>query len=171
MLYNIIKVVRSGAKWLVFHILHKLFHRKGGNGMFLGEYKYLIDAKNRLFIPAKFREALGEKFVVTRGVDRCLSVYPQDEWQKYTDKINSLPPAQARRIRRFLYAGASELEVDSHGRTVVPSNLLEYAGISGDVYITGMGSYIEIWSAAAWQDERKLESSDDIAELMETLGC
>ncbi len=139
--------------------------------MFLGEFKYNIDAKGRLFIPAKFREALGEKFVVTRGIDRCLSVYPEDEWQKYTDKINALPPAQARRIRRFVYAGASESEVDSHGRTVIPQSLREYAGIDGDVYITGAGSYIEIWSADGWEAERQLESSDEIADLMETLGC
>jgi len=139
--------------------------------MFLGEFQFTIDAKGRLFIPAKFREALGEKFVVTRGIDRCLSIYPEDEWIKYTEKLNALPPAQARRIRRFVYAGASEAEVDSHGRTVIPQNLREYAGIEGDVYITGAGSYIEIWSSDGWAAERQLESSDEIADLMEMLGC
>lgn len=139
--------------------------------MFLGEFKYALDTKGRIFIPAKFREALGEKFVVTRGIDRCLSVYPSDEWERYTEKINALPPAQARKIRRFVYAGASEGESDSHGRTVIPQSLREYAGIDGDVYITGAGSYIEIWSAAAWEKERELETSEEIATLMEQLGC
>ena len=139
--------------------------------MFLGEFKYTIDVKGRIFIPAKFRESLGEKFVVTRGVDLCLAVYPAEEWEKYTSKINDLPASQARRIRRFVYAGACESEVDSHGRTVIPQNLREYAGIDGDVYITGAGSYIEIWSAEGWNKERELESSEEIATLMEQLGC
>ena len=139
--------------------------------MFLGEFQYVLDAKGRIFIPAKFREALGEKFVITRGIDSCLAVYPEDEWKKYTDKINDLPASQARRIRRFVYAGASESEVDSHGRTVIPQNLREYAGIDKDVYITGAGSYIEIWSQEGWIKERELESSDEIAALMEELGC
>ena len=139
--------------------------------MFLGEFKYAIDVKGRIFIPAKFREALGEKFVITRGIDACLSVYPESEWEKYTSKINDLPPAQARRIRRFVYAGAAEAEIDAHGRTVIPQNLREYAGIDNDVYITGAGSYIEIWSASGWESEKALEGSEEIAALMEELGC
>lgn len=139
--------------------------------MFLGEFKYALDPKGRIFIPAKFRESLGDKFIITRGIDRCLSVYPQNEWEKYTEKINELPSSQARRIRRFVYAGASESEVDSHGRTVVPLPLREYAEIEKDVYIIGVGASIEIWSAENWQKELDVESSDEIASLMEELGC
>ncbi|MBQ0126216.1 MAG: division/cell wall cluster transcriptional repressor MraZ [Clostridiales bacterium] len=141
--------------------------------MFLGEYEYSLDVKGRIFIPAKFREALGEKFVITRGIDRCLAVYPEEEWIKYTEKINELPSSTARRIRRFVYAGACEAEADSHGRTVIPQNLREFAGIEkeSNIYITGAGSYIEIWSEEGWNAERAAESSEEIAELMEQLGC
>lgn len=144
-----------------------------GSAMFLGEYQFVLDAKGRVFIPAKFREALGDKFVITRGIDNCLAVYPQEEWKTYTDKINELPSSTARRIRRFVFSGACEAESDSHGRTLIPQNLREYAGFDNDskLVITGAGSFIEIWSEKAWNAERELESSEEIASLMETLGC
>ncbi|MCQ2436081.1 MAG: division/cell wall cluster transcriptional repressor MraZ [Clostridia bacterium] len=139
--------------------------------MFLGEYEHTLDAKGRLFIPAKFRDELGDSFIMTRGIDNCLVIYSAAEWQKYTDKINEIPASQARRIRRFVYANAQDCEPDTHGRVVVSQSLREYASIEKDVVFTGAGSYIEVWSADAWAKERENETSDEIAALMETLGC
>lgn len=141
--------------------------------MFLGEYQFVLDVKSRAIIPAKFRDELGEKFVITRGIDNCLAIYPQNEWEAYTEKINALPASKAREIRRFLYSGAAESELDSHGRTIIPQNLRDYAQMNKDsqIVIIGMGTYIEVWSQASWDSKYSEQSSEKIAELMEELGC
>lgn len=134
--------------------------------MFLGEFAHITDTKGRVFIPAKFREELGENFVITRGLDRCLCVYPLPEWEKYAAKIEQFPTVQARKVRRFIYAAASDTQLDSQGRALIPQNLRDYAGIEKDVVVLGLGSYIEIWSQSSWEDEKQLESSDEIENLM-----
>lgn len=134
--------------------------------MFLGEFSHATDAKGRVFIPAKFREELGETFVITRGLDACLCVYPLSEWEKYAAKIEQFPTVQARKIRRFIYSAASDTQLDSQGRALIPQTLREYAGIEKDVVVLGLGSYIEIWSQQAWESEKELESSQEIENLM-----
>lgn len=139
--------------------------------MFLGEYNHAIDAKGRIFVPAKYRDDLGNTFVITRGIDSCLTVYPMAEWEKFSGKINEMPPTQARKIRRFIYANASDVEVDSQGRVLLSESLRTYAGIEKNAVIIGLGSYLEIWSDENWNKERETETSDEIADLMVALGC
>ena len=97
--------------------------------MFLGQYAHTVDAKGRTFVPAKYREELGETFVVTRGTSKCLTVYPMSEWEKYTAKIAELPQAHAAKIRRFVFSNASDVTLDAQGRVNLAQNLRDYAGI------------------------------------------
>ena len=134
--------------------------------MFMGEYNHTVDAKGRLIVPSKFREQLGEDFVVTRGLDGCLSVYANDEWTALEEKLHALPytnPA-ARKLTRFLVAGAATCEVDKQGRILLPAALREYAGIEKDAVLVGMGSRIEIWSREAWSAKNDFDDIEDIAE-------
>ncbi len=142
--------------------------------MFLGEYQHSLDAKGRITIPARFREELGEKFVATKGLDNCIFLYPMEEWKTIEKKLRSLPftRADVRSFARFFFSGAAEMEIDCQGRTLVPVNLREYADIDKDTIIIGVGSRIEIWSAANWgKYNQEAESSyEEIAESMVDLG-
>lgn len=137
--------------------------------MFLGEYEHALDAKNRIFIPAKYREELGETFVITKSVDKCLTVYTMPEWEKLKEKLDTLPGTKSRQIKRFIFANASDVQSDSQGRVLISSALREYAGIEKNAVIIGVGSYLEIWSAEEWNREKEAEVSEDIAHLMEEL--
>lgn len=136
--------------------------------MFMGEYSHTIDVKGRLIIPARFREGLGDKFVVTKGLDNCLFVYPQDEWSALEEKLKSLPftRADARAFVRFFFSGASECEVDKQGRILIPVNLREYAQLSKEVVVLGVSSRVEIWSKDRWDNYNDLaaENFEEIAE-------
>jgi TIGR00242: protein MraZ len=116
--------------------------------MFMGEYNHTIDAKGRLIIPSKFRELLGEEFVLTRGLDGCLYIYPMDEWESFEMKLRSLPLTNknARTFSRFFVAGATTCELDRQGRILVPQTLREFAGLEKDVVLTGNLNRIEVWS-------------------------
>lgn len=140
--------------------------------MFMGEYNHTIDAKNRLIIPSKFREALGEEFVVTKGLDGCLFVYDNEEWTAFEEKLKSLPLTNkdARTFVRFFLAGAASVEVDKQGRILVPSVLKDFAGINKEVVLIGVASRIEIWSKERWEDESAYEGVESIAEHMSELG-
>lgn len=137
--------------------------------MFMGEFNHSIDAKGRLIVPSKFRGALGEHFVVTKGLDGCLWVFPQDEWQQFSDKLTSLPVARkdARDFSRFFLAGASEAETDKMGRILIPQVLRDYAKLDGEAVLIGAGSRVEIWNKAAWED---VSTFDDVNELAERMG-
>ena len=139
--------------------------------MFMGEYNHTIDAKGRLIVPSKFREALGDTFVVTKGLDGCLFVYDNEEWQAFEEKLRSLPITnkEARQFARFFLAGAAEVEVDKQGRILVPNILREFAQISKDVVLIGVASRIEIWSKERFEGMASFEYSDDIAEHMAQL--
>ena len=137
--------------------------------MFLGEYEHALDAKNRIFIPAKYREELGETFVITKSVDKCLTVYTMAEWEKLKEKLDALPGTKSRQIKRFIYANASDVQSDSQGRVLISSAPREYAGIEKNAVIIGVGSYLEIWSEEEWNREKDAEVSEDIAHLMEEL--
>lgn len=105
--------------------------------MFMGEYNHTIDAKGRLIIPSKFRELLGEEFVLTKGLDGCLSIYPMDEWNAFEEKLRALPLTNknARTFTRFFVAGATNCELDKQGRILVPQTLREFAGLEKDVVL------------------------------------
>ena len=138
--------------------------------MFLGQYAHTVDTKGRTFIPAKYRDELGETVVVTRGTSKCLTVYPMSEWEKYTAKIAELPQAHAAKIRRFVFSNASDVPIDTQGRIGLVAGLREYAGIEKNVVILGLGSYIEIWAEDVWKAENETESGDEIEDLMLALG-
>ena len=133
-----------------------------------GEYTHVIDAKGRLFIPAKFREELGYTFVVTKGLSKCLSVYPMEEWVKFEGKINSLPTMQARQLQLFFIAAAQDCELDGQGRVLVPQKLRDYAGLSKNIVVAGMTNHIEIWDEDEWNDVNL--TPDAIADIMEEAG-
>ena len=140
--------------------------------MFMGEYNHTIDAKGRLIIPAKFREALGEEFILTRGLDGCLSIYPMDEWKSFEEKLKALPltDKNARAFLRFFVAGATSCELDRQGRILVPSTLREFAGLEKEVVLTGSLTRIEIWSKEKWLENSNYDDMDSIAASMQKMG-
>ncbi|MDP3043920.1 MAG: division/cell wall cluster transcriptional repressor MraZ [Bacillota bacterium] len=121
--------------------------------MFIGEYQHTMDNKGRLFIPARFREGLGDRFVVTKGLDRCLFAYSVEEWAQLEQKLKKLPfaRADARAFVRLFFSGAAELDPDKQGRIVVPVNLRQYAGLDKDVVVLGVSSRVEIWAKDEWE--------------------
>ncbi|NLJ99895.1 MAG: division/cell wall cluster transcriptional repressor MraZ [Clostridia bacterium] len=136
--------------------------------MFMGEYEHTIDAKGRLIIPAKFRDGLSGSFVITKGLDNCLFVYPPKEWKQIEQKLHSLPftKSDARAFVRFFFSGASECEMDKQGRVLIPPNLRKFAGMDKDVVILGVSSRVEIWSKNVWEEYSEKTSKDyeNIAE-------
>ena len=140
--------------------------------MFMGEYNHTIDSKGRLIIPSKFRETLGDEFVVTKGLDGCLFVYDNKEWSAFEEKLKSLPLTNkdARQFVRFFLAGATLAEVDKQGRILVPANLREFAGLEKEVVLVGVASRVEIWSKTRWEDAASYDDVEEIAEHMAELG-
>lgn len=136
--------------------------------MFMGEYQHSVDAKGRLIIPSKFRELLGNTFVITRGLDNCLFGYPMDEWRKLEEKLKDLPMTKkdARAFARFFFSGATEVEIDKQGRINIPSNLAGYAKLGKECVILGVSTKIEIWAKELWEEyfNEAEESFNDIAE-------
>ena len=125
-----------------------------------GTYEHSIDAKGRLFIPAKLREELGVTFYLAMGVDECLAIYPQETWNRFTEKFASLPMSQSAAMRP-LFANASKCELDSQGRIVVPQKLRKYAGLDKDVVIIGVNDRAEIWSAETWNAREEEEMTPE----------
>ena len=136
--------------------------------MFMGEYHHNIDEKGRIVIPTKFREILQDKFIVVRGIEKCLYIYAKKDWDKLVEKLNTLPftKKDARTFIRSFFSGATECEFDRQGRTCIASPLIVYAGLSKECVIIGANDRIEIWGLTEWneflaQNEEKLS---DIAE-------
>ncbi len=138
--------------------------------MFTGEYQHTIDGKGRLIMPAKYREVLGDSFVITKGLDGCLFVYPLKEWKVLEDKLKQLPftNKDARAFARFFFSGAVDCEADKQGRILLGSNLREYAEICKEVIIIGVGTRIEIWSREKWSGY-SLETEKSYEELAEKM--
>ncbi|EPY10282.1 MULTISPECIES: division/cell wall cluster transcriptional repressor MraZ [Paenibacillus] len=138
--------------------------------MFMGEYQHSIDDKGRLIIPAKLRDSLGITFILTRGLDQCLFVYPMNEWEALEQKLKALPlmKADARAFTRFFFSGASECEWDKQGRVTIPSHLRGYAHLEKECMVIGVQNRVEIWSKDAW--EQYVEQSESaFNEIAETL--
>ena len=135
-----------------------------------GTYEHSIDAKGRLFIPARLREELGAAFYLAMGVDACLAIYPQSTWDRFTEKFASLPMSQSKAMRP-LFANASKCELDSQGRIVVPQKLRNYANLDKDVVIIGVNDRAEIWAAETWNAQEEEEMTPEkMAECMAKLG-
>jgi len=140
--------------------------------MFMGEYNHTLDAKGRLIVPAKFRDALGDAFVVTKGMDGCLFVFDDKEWAVFEEKLRTLPmmDKDARKFTRFFLAGAANVEVDKTGRILIPQVLRNFADITKDAVLIGVGSRVEIWSKERYEGTVSYEDMDDIATHMCELG-
>ena len=140
--------------------------------MFIGEYHHTIDEKGRIIIPSKFRKELGPNFIITRGIENCLFVYPLDSWNKIVNKLETLPftKKDARNFTRFFLSGACEAEFDKQGRINITSPLISYAKINKECIIIGTGDRLEIWSQEEWNNffDSAKDSMSDIAENLFT---
>ena len=141
---------------------------KWGISMFIGEYHHSVDDKGRLIIPSKFRDELGTKFIITRGIENCLFVYSMESWEKIVNKLETLPftKKDARAFIRFFLSGDSEAEFDKQGRINITSPLISYANITKECVVIGTGDRLEIWSEESWNDffTSAKDSMSDIAE-------
>lgn len=142
----------------------------GAEIMFMGEYQHTIDAKGRMIVPAKFREGLGEQFVLTRGLDQCLFGYPMSEWKLIEEKLKALPLTKkdARAFTRFFFSGATECELDKQGRINIASPLLSYAKLEKECVVIGVSNRIELWSREIWEQYVE-EQEDSFAEIAENM--
>ena len=139
--------------------------------MFMGEYNHTIDTKGRIIMPSKFRDELGDNFVVTQGLDGCLFVYPNEEWMNFVNQLKNLPGTKdARQLQRYFMAGAADCEVDKQGRVLIPAKLRETSALEKDIVFVGVLSKIEIWSKERWDSNNNYENMDQVAEHMADFG-
>lgn len=140
--------------------------------MLLGEYNQNIDAKGRVNIPSKFRDDLGQSFVISKGLNNCIAVYPKAEWEKFMENIISENPTQRRKLLHFFASGASECELDAQGRVVIPPAHREYANLTKEITVVGSYKNAEIWDRQAWIDYNDDPNfgADEIAKAMEEFG-
>ena len=139
--------------------------------MFTGEYNHSLDPKGRVIMPAKFREELGESFMLTMGFDGCICVYSNEEWMTFVEKLRTLPELrrEARQTIRHFVARAAQCELDKQGRILIPQKLREYAGLTKDVVFVGVLSKIEVWSRERWEAS-DIDDMDDNAEKLSGFG-
>jgi MraZ protein len=142
--------------------------------MFIGEYQHSIDPKKRLAVPSKFRDELKNKVVVTRGLDKCLFIYPMKVWEVLAEKLGAIPVGESgtRSFVRLMLAGATDVETDKQGRILIPDYLKEYAGLDKNVIIAGIYNRLEIWDETKWNEYKKNaeKNTDEIAEQLGKLG-
>jgi len=142
--------------------------------MFIGEYQHTIDPKKRMAMPSKCRVELGKKVVITRGMDKCLFVYPMKTWEKLAEKLGNMPVGESgtRSFVRLMLAGATDVDVDKQGRVLIPDYLMDYAGLKKEATVAGLFDRLEIWDKEKWSKYKlKAEKdSDDIAEQLGKLG-
>ncbi len=138
--------------------------------MFMGEFQHSIDEKGRMIIPAKFRDTLGANFIITRGLDNCLFVYPSEDWTALEQKLKalSLMKSDARAFTRFFFSGATECELDKQGRVNIPNSLREHAKLDKDCIVIGVSNRVEIWDKETWNGyaQQSQESFNEIAEKL-----
>jgi len=137
--------------------------------MMTGEYRHSLDAKGRLAVPARLREALGEVFYVTLSMERCLSAYSEESWKVFCDRVDAMPLVGQRKMRP-LFAYAARCEIDGQGRILLPQNLRDYAGLEKNVTVIGCNRHAELWDSAAWDAVNAAETTpENIAAVMEEL--
>src|SRR5689334_4180438 len=133
--------------------------------MFLGRFEHSVDTKGRVAVPARFRDRLSGELILTRGNDGCLYLFTEESWEPLAAKLNALPTGDedARNLRRAVFSSAEPVELDKQGRVIIPDHLRQYSGITGDVAIIGLGSYIEIWDQQAWTElDSRIEENVDV---------
>lgn len=136
----------------------------------MGEFQHTLDEKGRMIMPVKFRDGLGPSFIMTRGLDHCVFVYPREEWGNLAAKLKTLPMtrADARSFVRFFFSGAAECELDKQGRVLVPTTLRDYAQLQRDVVLLGVSNRIELWDQEEWQRYAS-GAADSFADIAEKL--
>jgi len=139
-------------------------------GMISGNYSHTLDSKNRITLPAKLRDQIGEDLVLTRGVDKCISLYPRAKWDAFTEKLDALPATELRRVKRFLFSSAFETTLDSQGRMLVPPDLCEYASLAKNVRVVGVGDHLEIWDESNWIAETEEEDVESVTATLVAMG-
>ena len=165
-----------GRKWWKSAVSAQVMHRikEVVIIMFMGEYSHSIDAKGRLIMPAKFREQLGDTFIITKSPDKCLYIYTSEDWKRFENKLATLPITnkETRQFVRFFLAGAAECEVDKQGRFLIPSILRNYAELDKEAILAGAAGKIEIWNKERYlADQKEYENNiDEIAANMEKFG-
>lgn len=138
--------------------------------MLTGKFYHSIDAKNRIIIPSKLKEQLGETITILRGSDKCLTLYSAEEWESYAQKISEIPKTKIRDITRYLYSNSIEVQPDSQGRVMLPQDMLNFAGITKNVISVGCGRYAEIWSEEIWNQQQLDEEPENFTEMLLELG-
>ena len=137
--------------------------------MLMGTYSHSLDVKGRMIVPSKLRDGLGEDFVITKSMDRCLALYPKEAWESFTKKLDELPKISsepARQLRRFFFGNSQVCEQDKQGRILIPANLREYAGLEKDITLIGVDDHVEIWDEGAWTAyNEKLDAADIVYDL------
>ena len=136
--------------------------------MLYGRYQHNIDAKGRLFVPAKLREKLGDAFIAAAVMDQCISLYSLEEWDKLQEGLAAMPMTKARKLQRYLSANAADVQVDSQGRILLPRHLLDYASLEKEALVIGAGNRAEIWNPAAYEEDSGSMTPEEVeAEFME----
>jgi MraZ protein len=167
----------SGDKWGKCPFIAGVLPYEVGKSkkMFLGHYVYTLDSKGRLTIPSRFREELTGSVVVTRGLDRCLAIYPMEIWEEIAQKVNALPitSPQGRALRRIFFADAVDVDPDRQGRILIPERLRTYAGLhtSRETVVVGLNRFMELWEPQAWdaQNTQQVEMMEENPALWENL--
>ena len=138
--------------------------------MLTGEYQHNLDPKGRVTVPSRFREDLGDRFYVCKGLDGCLFVLSNTQWEKLVEKVSAMPLAQGRGIQRYFFSGAAEVEPDKQGRILIPQNLRDHAGLEKDVTVIGAAVRAEIWDTARWKAYNDSQTSENIEESMNLMA-
>lgn len=143
--------------------------RKGKQFMLMGEYQHNMDLKGRVTVPSKFREDLGDKFYVSKGLDGCLFVLSCAQWERLVEKVSAIPMAQGKAIQRYFFSGAAEVEPDKQGRILIPQNLREHAGLEKDVTVIGAATRAEIWDTTRWNEYNASQTDENVEAAMNLL--
>ena len=138
--------------------------------MLTGKYSHSIDAKNRLIIPSKIKEQLGDTITILRVSDKCLTLYSAEEWENYARKISELPKTQVRALTRYLYSNSIEVQPASQGRVMLPAEMVKYAEITKNIITVGCGKYAELWSEEVWNEQNLDEAPEDFTSMLLELG-
>ncbi len=138
--------------------------------MLIGEYQHSVDVKGRVNFPSKLRESLGDSFIITKGYSECLFVYSMEEWKQMESRIRALPDTESIGIRRFLFAGATQADIDKQGRIIIPQKLREFAHITKDIMVVGVMDRAEIWDLQRWEESAENLSPSDIFDNMKSMS-
>lgn len=149
---------------------HKNERKGGENAMLTGKYNHSLDSKNRIIIPSKLKEQLGDTITILRGSDKCLTVYSAEEWEKYAQKIGELPKTKVKEVTRYLYSHSMEVKPDSQGRVMLTQEMMDFAGITKNIITVGCGKYAEIWSEEIWNEKNLDEEPENLTETLIELG-